>query len=77
MQDKSSGVRQLAQDCLSELISSGTVTRVHVHAGTRDFQPAVLRSLKPVLDKILDNAGRVRWTRAVPYRPTPPVNGIR
>lgn len=59
MQDKSAGARQLAQDCLSELIAAGTVQPSRVRAATRDFQPAVMRQLKPALEKVLDTPGEI------------------
>ncbi|CAM9795466.1 unnamed protein product [Ectocarpus sp. 6 AP-2014] len=57
MQDKSAGARQVAQECLSVLVAAGTVQPSRVRAGTRDFQPAVMRQLKPALEKILENSG--------------------
>lgn len=57
MQDKSAGARQVAQECLSVLIGAGTVQPSRVRAGTRDFPPAVMRQLKPALEKILDASG--------------------
>lgn len=57
MQDKSAEARQRAQDCLSGLLAAGTVQPSRVRAGTRDFQPAVMRQLKPALEKILENSG--------------------
>lgn len=59
MQDKSAGARQVAQECLSVLVAAGTVQPSRVRAGTRDFQPAVMRQLKPALEKILENSGAV------------------
>lgn len=57
MQDKSAEVRQRAQDCLSGLLAAGTVQPSRVRAQTRDFQPAVMRQLKPALEKILETSG--------------------
>ena len=57
MQDKSAGARQVAQECLSVLVGAGTVQPSRVRAGTRDFAPAVMRQLKPALEKILDASG--------------------
>lgn len=57
MQDKSAGARQVAQECLSVLVAAGTVQPSRVRAGTRDFPPAVMRQLKPALEKILDASG--------------------
>lgn len=57
MQDKSAGARQAAQECLAGLLAAGTVQPARVRAATRDFQPAVMRQLKPALDKILENSG--------------------
>lgn len=57
MQDKSAGARQVAQECLSVLIGAGTVQPSRVRAGTRDFPPAVMRQLKPALEKILEASG--------------------
>lgn len=57
MQDKSTGARQVAQECLSGLLGAGTVQPSRVRAATRDFQPAVMRQLKPALEKILESAG--------------------
>lgn len=56
MQDKSAGARQVAQECLSVLIGAGTVQPSRVRAGTRDFPPAVMRQLKPALEKILETS---------------------
>lgn len=66
MQDKNAGARLLAQDCLSELVAGGTVQPSRVIAATRDFQPAVMRQLKPALDKIIENQGarsRIDYSR--------------
>lgn len=57
MQDKSAGARQAAQECLSGLLAAGTVQPARVRAATRDFQPAVMRQLKPALEKILETSG--------------------
>ncbi|CAM9903323.1 unnamed protein product [Scytosiphon promiscuus] len=57
MQDKSAGARQIAQECLSLLIATGTVPPSRVHAGTRDFAPAVMRQLKPALEKVFESSG--------------------
>lgn len=57
MQDKSAGARQAAQECLSGLLAAGTVQPARVRAATRDFQPAVMRQLKPALEKILESSG--------------------
>ena len=59
MQDKSAGARQVAQECLSVLIAAGTVQPARVRAGTRDFAPAVMRQLKPALEKILESSGGI------------------
>lgn len=59
MQDKSAGARQVAQDCLSALITAGTVQPSRVRAATRDFQPAVMRQLKPALEKVLESSGTI------------------
>lgn len=57
MQDKSAGARQIAQECLSVLIAAGTVPPSRVRAGTRDFPPAVMRQLKPALEKVFESSG--------------------
>lgn len=62
MQDKSAGARQVAQECLSVLVGAGTVQPSRVRAGTRDFAPAVMRQLKPALEKILDASGTTTMT---------------
>lgn len=67
MQDKSAGARQVAQECLSVLIAAGTVHPSRVRAGTRDFQPAVMRQLKPALEKVLESSG-VHIMRVHRYR---------
>lgn len=58
MQDKSAEVRQRAQECLSGLVVAGTVQPSRVRTATRDFQPAVMRQLKPALEKILESSGQ-------------------
>ncbi|CAM9466508.1 unnamed protein product, partial [Hapterophycus canaliculatus] len=57
MQDKSAGARQIAQECLSLLVTAGTVAPSRVRAGTRDFPPAVMRQLKPALEKVFESSG--------------------
>lgn len=57
MQDKSAGARQIAQECLSLLIAAGKVPPSRVRAGTRDFAPAVMRQLKPALEKVFESSG--------------------
>lgn len=37
---------------------AGTVQPSRVRASTRDFQPAVMRQLKPALEKILESSGQ-------------------
>lgn len=70
MQDKNAAARQAAQECLSRLIAAGTVQPLRVRAGTRDFQPAVMRQLKPALDKILESAGAPARSALLLYRYT-------
>lgn len=65
MQDKSAGARQVAQECLSVLIGAGTVQPSRVRAETRDFPPAVMRQLKPALEKILEASGMMTTTADV------------
>lgn len=74
MQDKSAGARLLAQECLSGLIAAGTVQPSRVRTATRDFQPAVMRQLKPALEKVLESSGVMRRSvslfRAVDWHST-------
>lgn len=67
MQDKSAGARQVAQECLSVLIGAGTVQPSRVRAGTRDFPPAVMRQLKPALEKVLEASGICPQHELRPY----------
>lgn len=69
MQDKSAGARQVAQECLSVLIAAGTVQPARVRAGTRDFAPAVMRQLKPALEKILESPGRIHTRVGISHAP--------
>lgn len=54
MQDKQADVRKLAEDCLVMIVAMGGATSAQVKAGTRDFQPAALRSMQAGLLRIYD-----------------------
>ncbi|CAM9401832.1 unnamed protein product, partial [Discosporangium mesarthrocarpum] len=57
MQDKSAAVRQVAEECLRDLVAAGSVQSAFVRTSTRDFQPAAMRQLQPALMRVYEASG--------------------